>query len=111
MIAESWFGGRTQGSYCTEFVLRKATIGRSCEMLPVARSHRTLQQRAPARSSVAEIFARLEGDKRSSVAEIFARLEGDSAGGVEALQKFAASLPDDLPAAVFIDLHIGSGGS
>jgi two-component system chemotaxis response regulator CheB len=36
---------------------------------------------------------------------------GASAGGVEALQIFTASLPDDLPAAVFIVLHIGSGGS
>jgi two-component system chemotaxis response regulator CheB len=35
---------------------------------------------------------------------------GASAGGVEALQVFAASLPDGLPAAVFIVLHIGSGG-
>src|SRR3954464_14394953 len=36
---------------------------------------------------------------------------GASAGGVEALQVFAASLPADLSAAVFIVLHIGSGGS
>ena len=36
---------------------------------------------------------------------------GASAGGVEALQIFAASFPSDLSAAVFIVLHIGSGGS
>lgn len=35
---------------------------------------------------------------------------GASAGGVEALQTFAASLPYDLPAAIFVVLHIGSGG-
>ncbi len=37
---------------------------------------------------------------------------GASAGGVEALQIFAASLPSDLSAAVFHRApHIGSGGS
>jgi two-component system chemotaxis response regulator CheB len=35
---------------------------------------------------------------------------GASAGGGEALRVFAASLPSDLPAAIFVVLHIGNGG-
>ncbi|HEU4754883.1 MAG TPA: chemotaxis protein CheB, partial [Armatimonadota bacterium] len=35
---------------------------------------------------------------------------GASAGGVEALSALAAQLPRDLPAAVFVVLHISPGG-
>src|SRR5215469_2256273 len=34
---------------------------------------------------------------------------GASAGGLEALQTIAAGLPPDLPAGVFVVLHIGEG--
>lgn len=34
---------------------------------------------------------------------------GASAGGLEAMKAFAASLPADLPAAVFVVIHIGTG--
>lgn len=35
---------------------------------------------------------------------------GSSAGGVEALQKFCASLPADLPAAIFVAQHMAPSG-
>jgi len=36
---------------------------------------------------------------------------GASAGGVEALQRLAASLPSDFPASVFISVHFPEGGT
>jgi two-component system, chemotaxis family, protein-glutamate methylesterase/glutaminase len=49
------------------------------------------------------------GDEQMSGHEIV--VIGASAGGVEALRTIAAGLPGDLPAAVFVVLHLPSGGT
>src|SRR3954464_4006011 len=52
------------------------------------------------RAGVARLAGRMATDKRDLICI------GTSAGGVEALKQIASSLPEDLPAAVVVVLHL-----